>query len=711
MLHNLGILLSLGTIATTAIFPVFLSTEAAIAQTSTTTRSPLKCETKSDWENRITTLLREAQDSVKQGETQAAIDRVNTAIAYFPQVTNLQTRSYFVNVWNSIYDDTIGWQAFTNQVKAQNLESRFISILDGYVGFLDSFPSGYSYLKTTSFAEIATQYAAIGQTQKSITAFNKSRQASQTIQGEIFQARALIYLAQNYWKSGQVTAMSELLDRSLQLLQQVPSSQERYKYAPLINLAELYAQIGNETKAQQIAESLPKNPDFQSSAFKSIALADIASQKLDWAEQMAEIIANSADRSAVFGQLAVAYDKTDQMKSSQLFDRALQDIPDGDVLAVETLIKQYLEVGQLDAALQLAQTRLNPSILSEATKPIILAYGKSGQPEKVTQLFSEELAKLLSEPQEMWRYSLLDILMPLAVQAQQFDWILEKYPQQSELWRNDRQTFFATATTEYAKTGQWETVKQWVDRATAVDTPLSGTYMLAALAREAYNAGNKPWANDIFQQAILAANALETVELKALGLGEIALAYAQTGQEELSSDLLSQAILAARQTPAETSTDLFYRFQKSQQWIGAFQIAMNTQSGDLLLIISELAKRDRSDLVQQAIEALPNASSKTQGLLLWAKHFWNIQKREQALPILEKALQLAQTVPGDESIVDRLGAEGGTIIEMEDDRGSLIEAVAVEYALWGEFDKAYATANLLQDPPTRNAVLQRLNCR
>jgi hypothetical protein len=719
MLRQLGILLSLGTIATPAIFPVFLSTEAAIAQTSISTPSTRKCDAKSDWENRITTLFLEAQQAVKQEETRSAIERLNEALAYLPQVTNTQTRSYFVNIWNSIYDDTVSWQTLTHQVKAQQLESSFIPVLDGYVGLLDSLSSGYSYLKTISFADIAAQYAAIGETQKSLTVFNKSRQSSQTIQGEIFQAKALIYIAQNYLKSGQVTATSELLDRSLQLLQQVPSTQARYTYAPLINLAELYAKIGNEVQAQQIAESLPTNPAFQSSALKSIALAYIQSQKLDRAEQIAEIIANPADRSAVFGQLAVAYDRIDPTQSSKLFDRALQDLPDGDFLAVETLVKQYLEVGQLDAALQVSQTRLNPSILSEVMKPIVLAYGKLGQPEKVTQLLSEELTKILSQPEDGWLYSSLDLLMSLAVQAQQFDWILQKYPQLPDFWRNDRNTFLATATTEYAKTGQWETVKEWVDRATAIDTTLSGTYMLAALAREAYKAGNQPWANEIFQQAFQAANALETPDRKALGLGEIALAYAQTGQEEPSTIVLSQALIAAQQVsqdiypqPLET---LFFRFQQSEQWIGAFQISINAQSYSqnsyLLSVIPELAKRDRAGLVQQAIDALPIASSKTQGLLLWAKHFWNIQKREQALPILEKALQLARTVPGDESIVDRLGADGGTVIEMDNDRGSLIEAVAVEYALWGEFDKAYSTANLLQDSATRNAVLQRLNCQ
>lgn len=715
MLRQLKLLLSISTIATTTLNPLLFSHEKAIAETYTTTRSSRICNIKTDISNRISTVLVEARDATEQGKTQEAIAKLNEAIAFLPQVTDAQTRSYFVNLWNSVYEDVGYWSKLTDQVKDQQLQSSFISILDQYVGLLDSLPSGYSYLKTISLADIATQYAALGQPQKSITVFNKSRQASQSIRGEIFRAKALIFITQKALASGQITATSELLDRSLQLLQQVPVDQTRYTYAPLISLAELYARVGNDSKAQQIALSLPKNPDYQSSALKLIALAYLQSQKLDRAEQIAPTIANLSDRSLVFGQLAVSYAQTDPTQSNQLFELALQSIPDGDLMAVETLVERYLEVEQLDLALEFAQARLNPSILSEVMKSIVLAYADAGKTEQVTQLLSEELTNILSQPEDGWLYSSLDLLMSLAVQAQQFDWIVQKYPQLPQDWRNSRDTFLATATTEYAKTGQWEMVRQWVNQATAVDTPLSGTYMLAALAREAYNAGNKQWAMEIFQQAFLAANALSTPDGKAFGLGEIALAYAQTGQEEPSVNVLSQAILAAQQAPKEISPSLldtlFFRFQQAQQWIGAFQIAVNTQSGNVLLIIPELAKRDRAGLVQQAIDSLPIASLKTQGLLLWAKHFWNIQKRDLALPLLDQALRLARTVPGDESIVDRLGPDGGTIIEMDNDRGSLIEAIAVEYALWGEFDRAWQTANLLQDSTTRNAVLNRLNCQ
>lgn len=715
MLRQLKLLLSISTIATTTLIPFLLSHKVAIAQTSAATRSSRICNIHTDVANRISTVFVEARDATEQGNTQEAIAKLNEAMAFLPQVTDAQTRSYFVNLWNSIYEDVGYWSKLTDQVTNKPVQSSLISILDQYVRLLDSLPSGYSYLKTISLADIATQYAALGQPQKSITVFNKSRQASQNIQGEIFRAKALIFITQKALASGQITATSEFLDRSLQLLQQVPSDQARYTYSPFISLAELYAKVGNESKAQQIALSLPKNPDYQSSALKLISLAYLQSQKLDQAEQLASTIANLADQSLVFGQLAVAYAQTDPTKSNQLFELALQSIPDGDLMAVETLVKRYLEVGQLDLALEFAQSRLNPSILSEVMKSIVLAYTKAGQTEKVTQLLSEELTNILSQPEDGWLYSSLDLVMSLAVQAQQFDWIVQKYPQLPQDWRNSRDTFLATATTEYAKTGQWETVQQWVNQATAVDTPLSSVYMRAALAREAYNAGNQQWAIEIFQQAFQAANSLETHDSKAFGLGEISLAYAQTGQEEPSLNVLSQAILAAQQAPKEISSSLldslFFRFQQAQQWIGAFQISVNTQSGNLLVIIPELAKRDRAGLVQQAIDSLPIASLKTQGLLLWAKHFWNIQKREQALPLLAQALQFSKTVPGDESIVDHLGLDGGTIIEMDNDRGSLIEAIAVEYALWGEFDKAWQTVNLLQDSTTREAVFKRLNCQ
>lgn len=711
MLRQLGTFFSIALLATPTVLPVLLSPKAAIAQTSTPRRIPKQCDVKQDFTNRLATLFSEARDATnEQGKTQESMTKLGQALAYLPQISDTQSRAYFVNFWNSVYADVGYWSKLTQQVKGQRLESSYLPLLDRYVELLDSLPSGYSYLKTVSLADLALQYHTIGYSQKSMTVFAKSRQASQSIQGEIFKGKALMYIAQKHFDTSQLTATGELLDRALQSLQQVPSDQARYTYDPLVNLAQIYAQLGNETQAEQIAAALPTNPDYQSSAWKSIAQALIEAQELDRAEQITSTLRNTHHRADLLGKLAVAYYSSNLTQSNQLFDRALQTLPEGDPIAVETLIEQYLEVGQFDSALELGQARLNSSILSDTMKSVVLAYAKAGQTEKVQQLLSEEITRILAEPEEGWRDASFDLLIPLAAQAQQFDWILQQYPQLPLSWRSSRPTLLPTVVAEYAKTGQWETVRQWVDGASTIDTPLSGTYMLAALAREAYNAGNREWANDIFDRAFRAANALEPPDLKADGLGEIALAYAQTGQEEPSLNVLSQAILAAKQTHPETSASvldtLSWRFQKAQQWLGVFQIGMNYPS-----VIPKLAEQNRAGLVQQALESLPDAASKTQGLLLWANHFWNIQERDKALPLLDKALQLAKTVPGDESIVDRLGAEGGTIIEMQNDRGSLIEAVAVEYALWGEFDKAYTTATLLQDETTRNNVLRRLNCR
>jgi hypothetical protein len=89
---------------------------------------------------------------------------------------------------------------------------------------------------------------------------------------------------------------------------------------------------------------------------------------------------------------------------------------------------------------------------------------------------------------------------------------------------------------------------------------------------------------------------------------------------------------------------------------------------------------------------------------------WRFTAGNAALPILDQAFQIAQTIPGEESQLDRFGVNGLTTIDRTDDRGSLLEAIALQYAQLGQSDRAYQVVNQLQQARLREQVMQSIQC-
>jgi hypothetical protein len=58
----------------------------------------------------------------------------------------------------------------------------------------------------------------------------------------------------------------------------------------------------------------------------------------------------------------------------------------------------------------------------------------------------------------------------------------------------------------------------------------------------------------------------------------------------------------------------------------------------------------------------------------------------------------------------RFGTDGLTVVDSYDDRGSLLEAIALQYAQFKQFDQALKVANTLQAQQTREQALGRIQC-
>ncbi|HBY77302.1 MAG TPA: hypothetical protein DEG47_09960 [Cyanobacteria bacterium UBA11148] len=159
----------------------------------------------------------------------------------------------------------------------------------------------------------------------------------------------------------------------------------------------------------------------------------------------------------------------------------------------------------------------------------------------------------------------------------------------------------------------------------------------------------------------------------------------------------------------------FAVFIEAQQYVGALQIAQGTNDPEiresrLQGSATGLLKQNRFDLVLPVVDQLNVPNNKTQLLLAISQRYGELQQVDQALPILAQAFQIAQTILGEESEFMYFGADGLTQVEREDDRGSLLEAIALQYAQFKQVEQAYKVANTLQEKQNREQAISRVQC-
>ncbi|MEA5462411.1 tetratricopeptide repeat protein [Leptothoe sp. PORK10 BA2] len=113
----------------------------------------------------------------------------------------------------------------------------------------------------------------------------------------------------------------------------------------------------------------------------------------------------------------------------------------------------------------------------------------------------------------------------------------------------------------------------------------------------------------------------------------------------------------------------------------------------------------------QAVRILTRVSSApgsgTRQLLRVAELYAHLGQ-DPVSPVLARAFEMAQTVPGDESKM--LYIKEDLIVDDPEDRGSLYEEIAVAYGRAGEFEQGIAIVQALQERDTREQAMNRLNC-
>lgn len=707
------------------------------------------CNPEESLQSRVTIPLEQARTALENKKGESTLDSLQEALPIALLLKDTRMLSDVLQQWlldaNEGYSTT-RFQRLMQQIDVKNQSAQIQAVLEQLLQLTSRLTPKTSYVKTRSLAAIARQYAMLGQSQLAMKQLDLARVAAGSIQGAIFTANGLLDVAEGYAAISQPQRALSVLAQIEKVIQQIPpNTEEPLKFIILERMATNYAQAGDYAKAQEITTRLPKNSDSQSVAQRGIVQAYIAAQNLKMAEQLTMAIASPSQQVPALGKLAVAYHQVGQLdKAAQLLRQAVQLAQSPEVARdpilqdslVKGLVDAHLQVGQRDEALKLAQSSLGTS-KEETFKAVLIAYSKAGQSNRVEQWLSDQLSTIRSNSNEWEQKLYMGNLLQTAIDAQQFEWIRQQWSQFSAidhgyLLQDWQVVNMATA---YAQTGQHQKALQWVQQLPLDNRSVLRIKLLAAIALKADQSGATEWANGLLQQSLQTIDPMvvayqermereggdlfERDRIKPQALAAIAVVYAQMGQAETMRQLLQQVIQLdvnmSDPAIAPPSDNPFAVFMEAQQYVGAMQLAQGTKDAGiresrLQGSATALLKQNRFDLVLPVVEQITVPNNKTQLLLTTAQRYGELQQVDKALPLLAQAFQVAQTIPGEESEVMRFGADGLTVVDREDDRGSLLYAIALQYAQFKQFDQAFKVANTLQKKQLREQTIGRIQC-
>ncbi|HBB31238.1 MAG TPA: hypothetical protein DDZ80_28245 [Cyanobacteria bacterium UBA8803] len=707
------------------------------------------CNPEDPLQSRVVWPLEEARSALDRKNGEGTLRSLQEALPLALQLKNTGMLSSILEQW--LLDTNEGYlitrfQRLMQYVDLPNQSVQVEPVLNQLLQITQRLTPANSYIKTRALAAIAIQYSRLGQSEAALKVLDQARVAAGSIQDPIFTANALMDIAEGYATIFQPQPALSILPQIEQAIQKIPpNTSEPLQFILWERMATTYAQVGDYTKAEQIVAKLPQNSEAQSVAQRGIVQAYIKDQNLEKAERLTQAIANPSQQVPALAKLAVAYHQAGQLnKAAQLLPQAVQLAQSPEVTRdpilqdalVKGLVDAHLEVGQLDEAFKLTQSGLNNS-KEEALKAVMIAYTKAGQSDRVKQWLSEQLSQIRSTPDDWEQRLYLGGLLQTAIDIKQFEWIRQEWNQILAVdYGSGLQDWqVLNMATAYAQKGQHAQALQWVQQLPLENRPVLQVNLLATIALKAHQSGATEWANRLLEKTLqtidpmVAAyqekiereggNLFERDRIKPQALAAIAVVYAQMNQAETTRQLLQQVIELdvnmSDPTIAPPADNPYAVFMEAHQYLGAMQIAQGTKDPDIRQgrlqgSATALLKENRFDLVLPVVEQLTVPNNKTQLLLAIAQRYGELQQLDKALPILAQAFQVAQTIPGDESQQMRFGADGLTVVDVDDDRGSLLEAIALQYAQFKQFDQAYQVANRLQEKPTRDQAIERINC-
>jgi hypothetical protein len=696
--------------------------------------APITCNPNELLESKLAALTNQAREALDRQNAETASTALQEAITIALQVKNTPFQADIIQSW--LIEPYNGFPTLRIIQLNQQLKSpqKSRALLDQLLTLTNRLPSANSADKTRAFIAIARQYAALGQPRIANNLMARSRQIEPQIKAPDLRAIALIEMAEAYAELSQPQVAQTILT---QVEKVVPQLAVEESNRIVERAAVTYARIGNYPKAQQTLQRLSKVPEAFANTQEGIVQAYLINGRLADAEKLAQSIPATPQKVSALAKVAIAYRKTPN-QSTALFRQAttlaqsVEDPYQKDTL-LQKLVEAYVQADQLDAALQLAKSVKN--LRNDTLKSVVVAHQKAGKTAQAKVLLSEQLVAIKALNDSWEQRGQVWAVIEIAIAVNQFDWIREEWAQISSIDYGLMDWQIIQIAKAYAQTGQQSQAVEWVRKLPLENRPLEQIKALSAISLVTTQAGNSTLANQMLEQALQTIDPLDKAyqerinreggdlfslnRFKPTALASIAVVYSQMQQPEKTRQILQQVVAFSSKiddpSVASATDNPFAQFVEAKQYLGALQIAEGTAFPDvkkarLQTSALGLLTLNRFDLVQPIANQTTEPVSKTQLLLAIAQRYAELNQSQKAFPYLAQAFRVAQTIPGEESQFDHLGPDGGTVIPIETDRGSLLEAIAIQYARLNQMSEAMKVANTLKEKATRDEAIQKVRC-
>ncbi len=673
-------------------------------------------------QNRLFQLRDRAQDHIHHfGKLDRATEDL---IELFQGMQGVSPSRDTVMMWLEIVNGTQGQggmlEALVNRLVEQGEGSQAESVLDAAAEVSHSLDSGYSYGKTRTLAAIARLYIKTGQRDRARSTLARAILAETGIRGAAFKTKGLTEIARTYIALGDTIQASQILGRSLHYAQSIVY-QDGYTQAwDFQPLAIYYGQVGQLDKALEIAEKISADY-YRSETFAKIAqdLADqgnierahkIVLDRVSDTELQAKFLAEIGWRSAKQGQSdRVIPLFTEALRQANLIsDQNLR------MIALSPILIRYAEAGYPDRALQEIAPLETPDIKAKVLSAIAIEYATQGQREQASTIAGQALETVGTIPETYEQEILLVDMVRDYTQMGLYEVGIQAAQQIPS--PEKKQPLLLALATEAATRGDDEIAVKAAEIMPINLVPVAFIYQ---------SLGQTERGTELLNRGIKAVDSLENNEDKFEAIAAIAVEYAKAGQQAKAEEFFAQALLMSNQVQENSYIWLtvFDRLVEGGRYDFALQLVRSMkdeyfQSTLIDRLVKRLVQEGKISQTYQVIDWLKSPAEKVRNLLILADRNIQTGGRDVAREALEKAFDMARTIPGEESNVMRFGGQwddqgnwfGYTEVEDPMDRGSLYEEIAIRYGQLGEYNSAMQVVRSLESSTLRTQLQQRLAC-
>ncbi|MEL6383757.1 MAG: hypothetical protein AAFQ89_15135, partial [Cyanobacteria bacterium J06626_18] len=627
------------------------------------------------------------------------------------------------------------------------------TILAPALAVTQSLPSGHSFLKTRLLATIAAHYGAIGDQETAVDLLTQARQAEVNIQGAEFKAKALTAIAEGY-KAAEASAIAaEISTLALQQAELVEYPNPVRRAWVVQPIAVVFAQAGDLKQALAIAQSI-EDANYRDRTVSDIALASAQAGQADRALELLQTVTFAEPKAETLAAIGSQLANEGSEEPARLFFEQALEAAGSEAYLQLRVAQALMQVGFLEDADAALSALPEGEFKAKGLMELVRLQAEAGEPETASEWLLQAVEATAAVEEGYRREELLEAVYGQAIALEAYDVAVATIQGRSDpevFVTFDETVAYRDLASAAAQAGHFEVALEAVEaidpsfydpinqawlaiaraHATAGDfeaaiavaekiTPPNVAYRpqaLAVIGLQDQQAGIAEDSAAMMAQAIQEADALE-IRSRVAALNEIALEHAKAGQTDAASELLDRVLAIATESPTASDNDLIVQ-NVVHPWreVGEYAFALraiqtieDSQRRESLLrsLIDQLVFEEQYPLALESIAAASSTATQTHQMLRIAEGYFQSGQPDEALPVLDRAFEVAQTVAGEEARL--IEAKDGVFTDDALDRASLYEEIAVAYGKAGAFDQGLVVAQSLQDAQNREQAIARLNC-